>query len=382
MSPATVVDVRMPKLGDTVVDGTIEEWLVGVGDVVPEGTSLLTIATDKVTTEYPSEVAGEIVELLAVEGQTLAIGEVIARISVAQDAPLDVSAPAPTQSQPTTPDRPAPTGSARALAARDGIELAAVEGSGRQGRVRLADVTAASSAAAARPAAPGPATRDRVAPGAPDRASTGRSTHSSMRRAIAEHMMQSWRTNQHASVFAQVDLAGLLELRRQESAAFQARTGVVLTLLPFLVDAFGQVLGAPASIGVAVDVGNGLIVPVVRQAGLGWQKVAVELGELVSAARRSTLQPDQVRGGLSTVTNVGTWGARECHPILNSGQASILGVGAGSPAPVLRENGLSWSTVMPLSLCYDRNRMDEFAAADLVRDLCRAIDASAHRRTA
>jgi pyruvate/2-oxoglutarate dehydrogenase complex dihydrolipoamide acyltransferase (E2) component len=297
------VEVRMPKLGDTVVEGTIGRWLVAVGDEVAAGYLVAEIETDKVTTEYPVEVGGRVEALVVAEGETVDIGTVIARIATTDDPAADADqAPAP---------------------------------------------------AAARP--PAPAGRD-----LPAGLSAGR-------RAAARRVERSWSSRPHAAAFALADVGEVVALRDRERDRFRDAHGVDLTLLPFLVGAYGRALGGRPDVGVAVALPDGgLVVPVLRDAARPWAELAPDLADLVARARAGGLGPADVRGGVASVTNVGVFGAEWAAPVLNEGQATILAVGAVRRRPVALPDGVRWRPTVPLSLAYDRHALDEVAAAALL----------------
>lgn len=493
------VEVCMPKLGDTVVEGTLVEWLVQPGARIAEGDLLVEITTDKVSTEYPSEIAGTLVEILVEEGETVPVGTPIARLT-AENAPTaaDSATPAPpaptgepaqtppasaqppttatgtavsgaspfaseptlsvptepaasgeppsvveptpaaptrssavphseVESPPTaadgtagpgvapsvvdqtrpvsagapdardasalSPDRPRATGAARAAAAAAGVDPTALAGSGRHGRVREADVQR-SQRTAAQPAAGDAARPARTAAGAGARAGAGAAGGaggaaagagtagagtagagagavrpagglSPMRRAIAEHMTRAWSGAPHAAVFGQADLTAVVELRARERARFRTRHGADLTALPFFVGALARALGG-GDIGIAVALGEGLIVPVVRDADGPWDEVAARVADLVDRARRGGLRPDETGGGVSTITNLGVFDAQWSQPILNQGQATILGLGVSAVRPLAQPDGLKLAVTAPLSLVYSRHRLDEVEASALL----------------
>jgi pyruvate/2-oxoglutarate dehydrogenase complex dihydrolipoamide acyltransferase (E2) component len=397
----SVREVRLPKLGDTVVEGTILRWLVAVGDEVGEGQPLAEIETDKVTTEYPSEEAGTVVEILIDEGRTVPVGTPILRLGgldaatargkAGPDETLDQSradAPAAQPASGGRPARPKPTGAARAAAARSGVDLDALRGSGPHGRVRLADVRSRSDARdrapseeAPRPGSPAPSAR----PSAPAGTSGRVIELSRMRRAIAEHMSRSWATTPHALACAEIDVQELLALRNRERARFRRAHGVDLSPFALIVAAIGDALAAelsgPVDLGIATALDDGLIVPALRDAGRSWRETAPELAALIARARAGRLVPDEVRGAHSTVTNIGVFGGHWAQPILSEGQPTIFALGAISDQPRALADpaagtagGITWRAVLPISLGYDAARLDPVEASLLLE----RVDASLH----
>jgi pyruvate/2-oxoglutarate dehydrogenase complex dihydrolipoamide acyltransferase (E2) component len=324
------IDLPMPKLGDTVTEGTVIMWLVAVGDVVTEGQALAEITTDKVTTDYPSPCSGTVVALLLGVDDTVPVGTPMVRIDT--DDVLDevVTKPSPVPTAP--PEGLRATGAARAAASAAGIDVTAVAGRGRYGRVLEADVIAA--------AAP----RQRVDP---------------MRRAMTRHMEESWRRAAHAVVHTLIDVEDLERVRALRR----------LTALPFWVHSLAKIVGPPGDIGVAVARADGsLVVPVIAAAGASLEDCAARLDQAVQQARAGTLG-FSTSPGQATVTNIGVFGGRFSQPILTAGQPIILGLGSVERRLVPHERGVSVRALQPVSMAYDRNRMDEVSASRMLHDL-------------
>lgn len=358
----TPIEIVMPKLGDTVYEGTIVRWLVEPGDQVGQGDSICEIETDKVTTDYPSEYSGVVTDLLAEVGAAVPVGEPIIRMTTdASEGSAQVAAG--TENAATL----RPTGAARAAAAQQGLDPRAVAGSGRHGRVRLTDVQQAArdvSTETPRECAGGP---DLILP-------------SPMRRRIAAHMQESWSASPHALVAAQVDVTDVIAWRNARRAAFRAEHGVELSLMAAYVRAVARAVDGVPDVGLAVALNgaeSGLVVPVVRDAAGDWQDVAVSVADLVERARSGRLDHADLDGGSTTITNVGVFGALWCRPILNRGQHTIIGLGTAEPRPVGLSDGVRWRITMPLSLTYDRRHLDEIAASAFLRRIVTEIDAFA-----
>jgi pyruvate/2-oxoglutarate dehydrogenase complex dihydrolipoamide acyltransferase (E2) component len=328
----SVVELGLPRLGDTVVDGTIGRWLVAPGDTVTVDQPLVEVETDKVTTEYPSEVAGTVVDLLVEEGARVAVGTPILRIALGPDATARTSEPVAEPPPPSAPSPPRP------------------------------------AAAVAEPT-PAPVASDRLVPLTP------------LRAAIAAHVSRSFATTPHALAAADVAVDGLQALRARERDRFRARHGADLSPFALLAAAvgaaFSRAAGRSVDLGLAVAVDGGVIVPVLRDAGRPWQETAPELVELVDRARSGRLTPDEVVGGDTTVTNIGTFGARWAQPVLNRGQATIVALGAIERRPAPRPAGIGWSTVVPVSLVYDAHRLDPIEASALLARIAASVDALA-----
>lgn len=355
--------VTMPQLGESIVEGTISKWLVKQGDVVTKLAPLVEIATDKVDTELPSPADGVVLQILAPQGATVAVGGHLALIGQPGEAveaePPAAPAPAPAAPAPAGPPPPAsPPPSAdlgfitpvvAKLAAEHHVDLSQVRGSGLKGRIRKQDVLAfvAAPAAALAPApAPAPAGDEEVTV----------TPLSRMRRLIAEHMVASKRTSPHVTTIFACDMTAVVRHRYQNQERF-AQDGADLTFTPYFVAAIVAGLkqhpGVNASwsdegivhkrgmhVGVAVAVAEGLLVPVIRQAdSLNLLGLARAVNDLSRRARAGQLSAAELQGGTFTLTNHGTSGSLFATPIINQPQTGILGVGAIHKAPVVVSRG-------------------------------------------
>jgi 2-oxoglutarate dehydrogenase E2 component (dihydrolipoamide succinyltransferase) len=395
-------DVKLPELGESVVEATIGQWLVKEGDRVELDQPLVEITTDKADAELPSPVAGVLEQILVAEGDTVAVGTVVARIAegataaarpaakAAADAPAraPVRAAAPASEARATPAAEArATPVARRMAREQHVDLAAVQGSGVAGRVTKQDV--AQHGAAPRPAAgraPAPAPRasaaellppymtyhlqegDRVVPMTP------------LRRIVAEHMVLSKRTSPHVGTVAEIDMGAVAALRDKAKRAFQEQHGFSLTFLPFVVAATVKALREfprlnaavvddaiierrDVNVGVAVETEKGLVVPVVRHADrLSLTGLAAAIEDLSSRARSRKISPDELRGGSFTVSNPGRQGNLYGFAIINQPQVGILRMGEMVKRPVVREHDGADAIVirplMHLALSYDHRAVD------------------------
>jgi pyruvate dehydrogenase E2 component (dihydrolipoamide acetyltransferase) len=393
------MDVVMPQMGESIVEGTLTKWLKKPGDTVERDEPLFEISTDKVDTEIPSPAAGILGELLVKEGETVGVGTIVARIgdggAAAPTAPAPaIEAPAtppppPPAAAPAAPAAPAPVAAApvveaavaepagplsplvRKMARESNIDLAKVTGSGAGGRITKEDVEkhiagasapvpATTAPVVAAPAAPAPvaaapAATAPVAPRSPiePTAKTRVEPLSIMRKAIAEHMVRSKHTAPHVTTIHKVDMTKVAKIRARNKASFQAQYGMSLTFLPFVTQATVEALRAfpivnasiegsniiyhnEINIGIAVALENGLIVPVIRNAD---EKNVVGLQrsivDLASRARARQLKPDEIQGGTFSISNFGGFGSIIATPVINQPQSAILGVGAIEKTPVV-----------------------------------------------
>jgi pyruvate dehydrogenase E2 component (dihydrolipoyllysine-residue acetyltransferase) len=446
MATGTLVDVVMPQMGVSVSEGTITRWTKAVGETIEADETVVEISTDKVDTEVPSPATGVIKELLANEGDTVPVNTRIAVIesssggassngapAVAADsdeAPAAQAAPEPEPEPEPAPPAPAPAasgnGESRAfvspvvarMLAEHNLDVSQIQGTGNGGRVTKKDVQAfidgGGAAAPAvhdvphfappqpelveQPGAPAPAAAapPPPAPVAASEVQPGEEIYqfNTIRKVIAKHMRQSLDTAAHVTTVVEVDMTGVVNLRKRWKAEYQSRYGVNLTYVPFVaraaIDAIGrwpwvnaEVRGESALIkkyvnlgmAVAVDDAKGLMVPVIHHAEemnlVGLSRAVIELA---NKARTKTLSPDEMSGGTFTITNPGVFGALIGTPIIPEGQVAILDVEAivKRPVVVTDEHGndaIAIRHMMFLCLSYDHRLVDGAYAAQFIAQL-------------
>ncbi len=395
------VDVVMPQLGESVIEGVVVKWLVKVGDTVAKDQSLLEISTDKVDAEIPSPAAGRIVEILAKEGDTVPIQEILCRIETEKvaDAPppppekwdeeeegfpgamaRKTGPPIPTAPRAEPPKeiaKPVPPPPAKEgvkvrispvvakMAAEYGLDISRIPGTGIEGRVTKKDVEEyiarggkeAAAVPAAKPALAPPPAPPRTKPAPPPGAKVTPEgdqviPFTPIRKMIAEHMVKSKRTSPHVHTFAEVDMHGVVTFRNEKK-----KEGISLTFLPFVIWAAieairefpvlnAQVVGESTvikkaiHIGVAVDTERGLIVPVIRNADdKSLHGLAKEIDDIAARAAAKKILPDELVGGTFSVTNPGRMGNLFGTPIINQPQVGILRMGQVVKRPVVIEAG-------------------------------------------
>jgi len=420
--------VVLPALGESVTEGTVTRWLKAVGDPVAVDEPLVEISTDKVDTELPSPAAGTLLEILVGEDQVVEVGATLgligtagapsaaALVAPAPAAPAVVAPPvvAPVVAAPAAPaPAAAPAASAaapaaavtaddggsdsyvtplvRKLAADNGVDLAAVTGTGVGGRIRKSDVLAAATVRATQAAA-APAATAAAAPAAPAvpasplRGRTEKMTR--LRKVIAERMVESLQTSAQLTTVIEVDVTRISILRQKVKKSFEATEGVKLSFLPFFakaaVEALKQFPQLNASIdlaagtvtyhdgehlGIAVDTERGLLVPVIRDAGdLNIGGIARKVADLAERTRTNKVSPDELSGGTFTITNTGSRGALFDTPIINQPQVAILGTGAVVKRPVVvtdetGSDSIAVRSMVYLALSYDHRLVDGADAA-------------------
>jgi pyruvate dehydrogenase E2 component (dihydrolipoamide acetyltransferase) len=396
-----MAEVTMPRLSDTMEEGTIASWLKKPGDRVNKGEVIAQIETDKATMDLTAFEAGTLQEILAPEGSTVSIGKPVARIGTGAAAPppkekVAEAAPppephikqevvSPPPPEPTTDDgangkvRASPV--ARHIAAEHGLDLASISGSGPQGRVIRADVEAALS----QPPEQREVTVSTPQP-APSADGDERVQLSQMRRTIARRMAESTRTIPHFYLTIAVDATELAALRQQINAQ-TADVGIKITFNDLIVKAAALAIRkvpevnvsfaeeslirhSHVNIGIAVATERGLIVPVVRdvdQKSLG--QIAREARELAERANSGKLQPPDYTGGTFTVSNLGMFGIEQFNAVINPPESAILAVGAVVRDPVEHEGQIALRDRMRLTLAVDHRALDGAAGARYLQAL-------------
>lgn len=346
------MDVVMPQLGETVTEGTVTAWHKAAGDPVKADEVLFEVSTDKVDTEIPAPADGVLAEILVEAGATVPVGTRLAVIGgadgVAPSPPPAMAAPA---RKPPKGQSPAPLDSVpridaggnplspavRRLIAEHGLDLAAIPGTGKDGRITRRDVEALLNAR----------------PAEPELVPLGR-----MRKQIAEHMVRSKATSPHVLQAVEVDFSAVERARLLHGEAWKAGQGFSLNYLPFV--AFAVCRAIPdfphvnASIeggnlrihrgvhlGIAVDLGpGGLMAPVIRDAGkMDVPALARAIRGVAAAARDGSIGPDDLAGGTYTISNSGTFGTLITAPIINQPQVAILSTDGVRKKPAVVETG-------------------------------------------
>lgn len=404
------VEVVMPQMGESITTGTITKWHKQAGDTIELDAILLEISTDKVESEIPSPVEGKIVELLYPEGTTVDVGKPIAIIeddmSAAVSAPAAKAAPAPqavaapqaaapvAQAAPSAPaassdERRFYTPLVKAMAAEAGIslsELANVKGTGAGGRINKSDLEsyiasrgkgAAPQASASAPAKAAPAGSSLPAGGM----TVGRTEvipMDNMRKAIAKNMVMSKQTSPHVNSVDEIDMSALVKFREKFKNEFKKREGINLTYTHFILYALVQalkenplvnssvdgdniVVKKDINLGCAVAVpGNGLVVPVIKNAGdLNLTGIARQLDVLANKARNKKLTMDDLSGGTYTFTNNGSFGVLFATPVILQPQVGIFATGViKKRVMVMEDDSMAIRSMMYGTHTYDHRIID------------------------
>jgi pyruvate dehydrogenase E2 component (dihydrolipoamide acetyltransferase) len=391
---------KLPDIGEGVAEAEIVKWLVAVGDTVAEDQPLVEVLTDKATVEIPSPRAGVITQLGGAEGAIVPVGNMLVEIEAsggAAGAPTSAPAHAAPQAAPTTaapaaasapaatataapPARLEAVPAARQLAKERGLDLAAIAGTGPNGRILLADVKRVLEAGEG---APGPATHVPGGSGPEERVPLR-----GMRRKIAEHMTLAARTVPHFTFVAEADMSAVVAHRKAALAKAEAE-GVKLTYVAYVVaallpalrkypllnasldEAAGEiVLKKHYDIGIATATDEGLTVPVIHGADrLGLFALAKEIDRLATGAREKKLALADLTGGTFTVTTTGAKGGLLATPIVHHPQVAILGVHAIVPRAVVKGGQIVACEMTNLSLSLDHRVVDGQVGADFLYDV-------------
>ena len=367
-----MLSIKVPPLGESIVEATVSRWLKKEGDVVAAGDTVVELDTDKITVEVPALKPGVLAKRAKNEGDVVHVDDVLGEIdeSAVPAGAVASKAAAPTAAaaKPAAPASPPPTSrsesvksspAARRIADERGIDIAAVAGTGRGGVVSKPDVLAASSAPSrgGNGAAPGEReTREKM---------------STRRKRIAENLLQSQHATAHLTTFNEVDMSALNALREKYKEKIEKEHGVKLTFMPFFVRAVCQALKQFPTInaqvdgdtivykhyvnmGIAVASEQGLVVPNVKDADRkSLLDVSRDIADVAKRARDGKLTMDDLTGGTFTITNGGVFGSLVSTPIINYPQVGILGLHKTQDRPVAINGQVVIRPMMYIALSYD-----------------------------
>lgn len=381
------VEIRVPQLAESISEATVGKWSVKAGDAVARDQLLVELETDKVTVEVNAPEAGTLAEVLAAEGATVQVGDLLATLTAgagaakpaAKPAAAPAAAPAPAAKPATAPAAAAPAAgqalpAAAKLAAEKNVDVSKVAGSGRDGRVTKGDVMdlLASGGGAAAPAAKPSVPAGPRANG--DREE--RQRMSKLRQVIARRLKEAQNTAALLTTFNEVDMTALMAARKQYVDQFEKRHGVRLGFMSFFVKACVQALREfPAvnaeiegdeivfknyyNIGCAVSTPTGLVVPVIRDADqMSFAGIEKTISDLGKRARDGKLGIDELQGGSFSITNGGVFGSLMSTPIINPPQSAILGMHKIQDRPMAINGQVVIRPMMYVALTYDHRIID------------------------
>ena len=391
-----MAEIKVPELAESITEGTIAQWVKKVGDYVEKGEFIVELETDKVNAEIISEEAGVLKQILAEEGDTVLVGQVIAIVEAGEGG---AAAPAPAQEAPAAPAKeaaPAPvapaapveivesTGSviaspaARKLAREKGIDLAAISPVDPQGRVRVQDVAAHAVAPVAPTVVAPIATANGPVVFAPA-AESGRVTIEKMsrrRQTIAKRLLEVKQSTAMLTTFNEIDMTNIMALRKRKQDEFVKANDIKLGFMSFFTKAVvaalkkypyvnAQIVGDEIhlnnfyDIGIAVSTEEGLVVPVVRDANAkNFAEIEKDIAGLAAKARDKKLGLNDMAGGSFTITNGGVFGSLMSTPIMNGTQAGILGMHSIVNRPIAVNGEVQIRPMMYVALSYDHRIID------------------------
>jgi 2-oxoglutarate dehydrogenase E2 component (dihydrolipoamide succinyltransferase) len=399
-----MTEIRVPTLGESVTEATIGRWFKKAGDAVAVDEPLVELETDKVTIEVPAPSAGTLGEIVAKDGETVAVGALLGQINdgaaaAAKPAAATAKADAPAKpaAPPAAPAAPAPAApaaapvqktppadaplapSVRKISAESGIDAATVPGSGKDGRVTKGDMLAAIEKAASAPTPvnqPAAAVQVRAPSPADDASREERVKMTRLRQTIARRLKEVQNTAAMLTTFNEVDMSHIMAMRAQYKDVFEKKHGSKLGFMGFFTKACVQALkDIPAvnaeidgtdliyknyyHVGVAVGTDKGLVVPVVRDCDhKSIAEIEKSIADFGKRARDGQLKIDEMQGGTFTITNGGIYGSLMSTPILNAPQSAILGMHKIQERPMAIAGKVEIRPMMYLALSYDHRVID------------------------
>ena len=367
-----IIDVKVPMLSESVSEGTLLEWKKKVGEAVARDEILIDIETDKVVLEVPSPQAGVLVEITAQNGETVAAEQVLARIDTAATASVEApaAAPAPEAASAAAQTNAAMPAAAK-LAAETGVDVNALQGSGRDGRVLKEDVQNAT----AKPAA-APAVASVPAPVPAGARPEQRVPMSRLRARVAERLLASQQENAILTTFNEVNMKPIMDLRAKYKEKFEKEHGVKLGFMSFFVkaavaalkkypvvnasvDGSDIVYHGYFDIGIAIGSPRGLVVPILRDADqMSIADIEQAIVDYAKKAKDGKIALEDLTGGTFSITNGGTFGSMMSTPIINPPQSAILGMHATKERAVVENGQVVVRPMMYLALSYDHRIID------------------------
>ena len=427
-------DVQVPALGESITEGTLAQWLKKPGEAVAEDEPIASLETDKVTVEVPSPVAGVLSEQLAAEGDTVAVGALIARIdegaSASASAPAEAAASAttnpagPSETPALRGDSTAPVADSEGEADEDQVTTLSpavrravleyhvdptkIRGTGKDGRLTKDDVIAAAEAQTGSPAKAG-AQAEAKLPSAPvqqpaasgPRPSPGnrneeRVKMSRLRQTVARRLKEAQNTAAMLTTFNDVDMSAVMEARSRYKDLFEKKHGIRLGFMSFFVKACalaardvpsvnGSIEGPEGNqeivyrdyfdVSIAVSAPKGLVVPVIRNAqAMSFADIEKQIAEYGRKAKEGTLTVDEMSGGTFTISNGGVFGSLLSTPILNPPQSAVLGMHRIEERPVVKDGAIVARPMMYLALSYDHRLIDGREAVTFLVRVKEAIE--------
>ncbi|WP_279164837.1 2-oxoglutarate dehydrogenase complex dihydrolipoyllysine-residue succinyltransferase [Thermus scotoductus] len=384
-------ELKVPSVGESIVEVEIGAWLKKEGESFAQDEPLVELITDKATLELPAPFAGTLERILKRTGETARVGEAIALLKALGEG-LPRPEPEAVVPQAPEPQEPLAMPAAERVLREAGVSPGEVVGTGLGGRILKEDVERHLEERARQ--APPQAVPSRMPEPAPLPAQPPADRPwrvseavpmSPLRRRIAERLLMVRQTTAMLTTFNEADMSAIIALRKELGEAFQKKHGVKLGFMSFFVKAVVQALKEIPElnaeirdntilyhryydIGVAVGGGEGLVVPVIRDADrLSFAEIERQIADFAERARNKKLKPDELMGGTFTITNGGVYGSLNSTPLLNPPQVGILGMHAIQERPVAREGQVVVRPMMYLALSYDHRIVDGREAVTFLR---------------
>jgi 2-oxoglutarate dehydrogenase E2 component (dihydrolipoamide succinyltransferase) len=376
------VEIKVPAVGESVSEVTIEQWLKQEGEAIERDKTLAVLESEKATVELPAEASGTVKKLLKKAGESAQVGEVIAIIDT--DGKPTVSTT--TTAAPKAESKPAPAAPAKKSAPAPETK---VEVKAPTAPVKSEPVPAPVSVTP--PPIPTRVSAEPVDAGGEEEIVP----MTRLRRTLARRLVEAQQTAAMLTTFNEVDMSAIIALRKEHGEAFLARHNVKLGFMSFFVkasvDALKMVPEVNAEIrednivyknhydiAVAIGGGKGLVVPVLRNAErLSFAEVEIAIGDFAKRAKENKLKPEELQGGTFTISNGGIYGSMLSTPILNPPQSGILGMHAIQDRPVARDGQVVIRPMMFLALTYDHRLVDGREAVTFLKRIKDAIEAPA-----
>lgn len=381
-------EIVVPELGESVVEATVGEWRVKVGDTVKIGDVVVELETDKVDVEVGATAAGAVTRILQPAGSDVHIGDVLGVIdangasSASHQVETHATPPSVVEEGTSTPEKEKATPVARRMAEAEGVDLSQVTGSGAGGRVTKQDIATRvetkeePTSSLVRAVAPPPPPPPSLLSSTGDDGREERVRMSRRRRTIAARLVEAQHTAAMLTTFNEIDMGPVMDLRKRRQEEFVKRHDVKLGFTSFFVKAvIGALKAFPRlnaeiqgdemvmkhyyDIGIAVGAEDGLVVPVIRDADRrSFAAIETEVRDFAVKSREGTLSLEDLRGGSFTITNGGIFGSMLSTPILNPPQVGILGLHNIQERPVVRDGQVVIRSMMYVALSYDHRIVD------------------------
>ena len=362
-----IIEVKVPVFAESITEGTLLSWHKKVGDAVTRDETLVDIETDKVVLEVPAPQSGVLVEIVVQDGETVTSEQFLAKIDTEAAAPAAQPAPAAEAAPSANTQAGVALPAAAKLAAETGVDVASIQGSGRDGRVLKEDVKNAAAkvqaASSAAPAPTGPRPEQRV-------------PMSRLRTRVAERLLASQQENAILTTFNEVNMKPVMDLRAKYKEKFEKEHGVKLGFMSFFVkaavaalkkfpvvnasvDGKDIVYHGYFDIGIAIGSPRGLVVPILRDADqMSIAEIERAIVDYAVKAKDGKIAIEDLTGGTFSITNGGTFGSMMSTPIINPPQSAILGMHATKERAVVENGQVVVRPMMYLALSYDHRIID------------------------